>query len=86
MRGVFRHQSILDELSYYYKPRPFKNPAWQLKKDAKPRPRNTKQILTAERERAPRRILENGEKGEQFGCEFDRPLSLSPPLPTRRCR
>jgi hypothetical protein len=61
-------QGILDELSYFYVPRPFKSPTWQAKKDSKPRAKNSKQIMTAERERAPRRLLENGERGEQFGC------------------
>lgn len=59
---------MLDELSYWYTPRPFKSAAWQAKKDSKPRAKNSKQIMTAERERAPRRVLENGERGEQFGC------------------
>lgn len=61
---------MVDTLSYFYAPRPFKNPAWQLKKDAKPRARNLKQILAAERERIPRRILPSGEIGDVLGCEF----------------
>lgn len=79
-------QGVLDELSYYYSARPFKSPAWQLKKDSKPRAKNTKQILTAERERAPRRLLDSGEKGEQFGCACRRSCRPSSGPPHRLWR
>ncbi|CED85635.1 Uncharacterized conserved protein [Phaffia rhodozyma] len=72
--------SVVDSLSFFYTPRPFKNPDWQKKKDAKPRARNLKQMMVAERERMPRHILPSGEKGEVLGyTTLHPPPSLLPP-------
>jgi len=60
---------MVERASFFHHPRPFKDPHWQRKKDAKGKPRNLKQVLQAERDRCPRRILESGEFGEALGCE-----------------
>lgn len=64
-----RYQAMVEKASFFHHPRPFKDPHWQRKKDAKGKPRNLKQVLQAERDRCPRRILESGELGEALGCK-----------------
>jgi hypothetical protein len=63
-------QNLIENASFADNPRPFKSRAFQKKKDARNvRAKNIKQLLQIERDRAPRRILSNGEKGGMLGCE-----------------
>ncbi|KAL7412295.1 hypothetical protein BDY24DRAFT_353035 [Mrakia frigida] len=72
--------AMVEKASFFHHPRPFKDPHWQRKKDAKGKPRNLKQVLQAERDRCPRRILESGELGEALGyTTLHPPPSLLPP-------